>query len=388
MDDSNFQNLKEFIVEQAGVYDDDVTSKARLKKIIFLFVLVIIFQSGFSQKVASVFPIKEWASANPALTGWSHKKLQLVRKFFDSLPPASFLVIDKGQVVVMWGDPGLRIKISSMRKSLLSALFGIYQYKGNISLDKSLSDIGIDDEPPLTDSEKTATVRMLLKARSGIYHSYVAGTPSMRVKQPDRGSHTPGTFWYYNNWDFNALGTIFEKQTQLKIVNAFYDQLATPTGMQDFRKKDMYYLYAPADAFDFEKSIHPAYHFRMSARDLARFGYLFLNNGNWNGRQLVPEEWVRESTTAYSQSGEEGGYGYLWWVNGFDLSLKSFSAQGALGKYLIIIPEKQLVIVYLNHTEFPDDTHNLSVDSLKALPTESYEQISRLLRLLLAAKEN
>jgi hypothetical protein len=96
MDDSNFQNLKEFIVEQAAVYNDEVTSKARLKKIIFLFVLIIIFQSGFSQKVASVFPIKEWASANPALTGWSLKKLQLVRKFFDSLPPASFLVIDKG----------------------------------------------------------------------------------------------------------------------------------------------------------------------------------------------------------------------------------------------------------------------------------------------------
>ncbi len=101
--------------------------------------------------------------------------------------------------------------------------------------------------------------------------------------------------------------------------------------MQDFRVEDMYYLQAPADASpDFNKSIHPAYHFRMTARDLARFGYLFLRNGNWQSESVVPEAWVSESTQPHSQVGTGQGFGYLWWVDGFDLPVKSFSAQGAL----------------------------------------------------------
>ena len=98
------------------------------------------------------------------------------------------------------------IKISSMRKSLLSALFGIYAPLTHFDLDASLGSLGIDDDPPLTTEEKQATVRMLLEARSGVYHGYVAGTPAMREGWPKRGSHSPGSFWYYNNWDFNALG--------------------------------------------------------------------------------------------------------------------------------------------------------------------------------------
>jgi len=56
-------------------------------------------------------------------------------------------------------------------------------------------------------------VRMLLEARSGVYHAALYETPAMAKQRPARGSHEPGTFWYYNNWDFNALGTIYEHAT-------------------------------------------------------------------------------------------------------------------------------------------------------------------------------
>ena len=62
----------------------------------------------------------------------------------------------------------------------------------------------------------------------------------------------------------------------------------------------------------------------MTARDLARFGYLMLRGGNWNGTQIIPSSWVEESTRSYSDV-DGAGYGYLWWVNGFGLSVKSFS---------------------------------------------------------------
>lgn len=333
------------------------------------------------------FPKEAWSKIDPVLLGWSPAKLSTARKFVETLPPSSVVVIDHGREVVDWGDATKKIKISSMRKSLLSALFGIYAPSNHFDLDRSLESLGINDDPPLTAGEKQATVRMLLEARSGVYHAYVAGTPGMRDDWPQRGSHSPGSYWFYNNWDFNALGSIFEKEFHTPIARAFDVQIAQRIEMQDFRVEDMYYLHAPADASsDFNKSIHPAYHFRMTARDLARFGYLFLRNGEWQGESVVPKAWVSDSTQAHSQTKAGEGYGYLWWVNGFGLPVSSFSAQGALAKYVVVVPARDLVVVYLNHTEFPDDASGLTADSVKKLPSISHDQMGQLLKMLLDAQ--
>ena len=337
--------------------------------------------------VSDRYPGKSWEKADPSTLGWSNEGLAAAQTYFNHLPPASVVVIDHGREIAEWGDAGKRIKISSMRKSLLSALYGIYAPGSHLSLDSSLEEVGIDDDPPLTPDERRATLRMLLEARSGVYHGYVAGTPDMREAWPTRGSRVPGSFWFYNNWDFNALGTIFEQQFRTPIAKAFHDRIAMPLGMEDFRIDDMYYLRAPADAQpDFNKSIHPAYHFRLSARDLARFGYLFLRDGIWQGKQVVPIDWVEESTRSHSAVGPDEGYGYLWWVDSFGLPEKSFSAQGALAKYLVVVADRGLVVVYLNHTEFPDDASGLTADDVKGLPSISHEQMGKLLKLLLAAQ--
>jgi hypothetical protein len=97
------------------------------------------------------------------------------------------VVIDHGREVVEWGDAAQKIKISLMRKSLLSALYGIYTPLNHFDLDASIGSLDIDDDPPLTTEEKQATVRMLLEARSGVYHGYVGGTPGMREGWPKRG---------------------------------------------------------------------------------------------------------------------------------------------------------------------------------------------------------
>ena len=108
----------------------------------------------------------------------------------------------------------------------------------------------------------------------------------------------------------------------------------------------------------------------MTARDMARFGYLFLRAGTWNGRHLIPADWVTESTTSYSDTGGGGGYGYFWWVNGFPgVSVANYSARGALGKYVVVVPERDLVVVYQNHTEFPDDAAAYEPSQLQRLPT-------------------
>jgi CubicO group peptidase (beta-lactamase class C family) len=99
-----------------------------------------------------------------------------------------------------WGDIDKKISSYSMRKSLLSALYGIYSAEGVIDIDQTLEQLGIDDSPePLTKEEKQARVVDLLCARSGVYHPVDFETALMKKNRPERGSHAPGTFWYYNN---------------------------------------------------------------------------------------------------------------------------------------------------------------------------------------------
>ena len=341
-----------------------------------------------------VFPGKAWEKASPEQLGWSPAKLEAARKYFETLPAGNAMVVDGGQVVAEWGDSSQRIKISSARKSLLSALYGVYAHTGKFDLNQTLAQMGIDDDPPLTPQEKQATLQMMLESRSGVYHPFIGGTPYMKAEQPPRGSHAPGTFWYYNEWDFNVLGSILEQRVNSKIGVEFRDRIATPIHMQDFRAEDTYYIKATPQTASFEKSIYPMYHFRMSARDLARFGYLYLRRGNWDGTQVIPSDWIDESTRAYSVAGyrayagggESGGYGYLWWVDSYGLPVKNFSAAGSLGKYLIVIPEREMVVVYLNHTEWPDDAPLIPESELNQLPDVSRSQIGQFVTLLLDAQ--
>ena len=99
--------------------------------------------------------------------------------------------------------------------------------------------------------EKGATLADLLKARSGIYHPALYETPEMAAGRPARGSYSPGTFWYYNNWDFNALGTIYEQVVKASIFEEFKSRIADPLEMEDFRIADGSYVRGPA-------SIHAA----------------------------------------------------------------------------------------------------------------------------------
>ena len=285
------------------------------------------------------------------------------------------LIVVDGVVLAQWGDTARRFRCHSIRKSFLSALYGIQVWEEQIHLSDTLQELRIDDTPPsLTLIEKQATVGDLLKARSGVYHPALYETPSMAAMRPKRGSHLPGTFWYYNNWDFNVLGTIFEQQTKTKIREGFKRRIADPLQMEDFQLEDAGYVRGT-------DSIHPAYPFRMSARDLARFGLLFLRDGEWRGKQIIPREWIAESTRSYSDAGQAGGYGYMWWVavdgKHFPLvNLKegAFSARGAGGQVLLVVPYSNLVIVHRVDTDAP------------IRRSFSARQLGRLFRLILDAK--
>ncbi len=346
-------------------------------------------------KAQDSFPGKSWGHISSLeKAGWSKEKLAAARAYADadSIHTSAVMVVRGGEVVDQWGDINQKIDCYSIRKSLLSALYGIYSAEGAIDINQTLEQLGIDDSPdPLTKEEKQARVVDLLRARSGVYHPVDFETESMQKSRPARGSHPPGTFWYYNNWDFNVLGTIFEKKTGMKIGDAFYQRIAKPIGMEDFQPSDLFYFGGPL-------SIHPAYHFEITARDMARFGLLYLRHGRWNGKQIVPEAWIEKSSHASemvkSDGADHGGYEYLWWVDygGVhfpEVSLPGiYSARGNGAHYIFIIPTLDMVIVHRTDNDPPvKDAKTITEIANRALPISEYRsQFGHLVKLILDAR--
>lgn len=289
----------------------------------------------------------QYARAEDA--GFSSAALEEIFVTAEQGRTAALLVVYRGRVLVSWGFVESRYKCHSVRKSFLNGLIGMYVNEGKIDLDATLADLGIDDLGGLSESEKQATVRDLIRSRSGVYHPAAKEPRSMKSSRPQRGTHPPGSHFWYNNWDFNTLASILEQRAQVNYFEAFRDRIATPLGMQDFRMRDGFV------EFDRSASLYPAHAIRLSARDMARYGQLYLQGGRWQGQQLIPKSWVEESTRVHSQS-EHAGYGYLWWVlekGSFPKfsEMSAYLASGVGGQSILVCPDSDMVVVHRGDTD-------------------------------------
>lgn len=323
-------------------------------KITFLPLIALLFSgtTAFGQQTKPVhYPGATWEiAATPEELGLSKEKLEEAKAFSNTLQTDALMIVVDGKVACQWGDVDKKINTHSVRKSVISAVYGKYVKNGTINMEATMADLKIDDVDGLSKTERKATVRDLLKSRSGVYHPALYETASMKKRKPERHSHEPGTFYYYNNWDFNVLGTILKQQTGKHFFDVLYEDIAQPIGMED---------YQPSDGNDFsgKASMHNAYPFHITAQDLARFGWLMLNNGRWNDVQVIDSAWVKESTHSYSAThNRRYGYGYLWWIPHDpakytgevlkNLPAGSYSAHGAKGQFMMVIPAYNMVVVH------------------------------------------
>ncbi len=307
---------------------------------------------------------------NPAEAGWSVEKLQQARQYYNEIGSAALMVIFDGKVLIAWGDIERRFLCHSIRKSFLSALYGIGVKEGKIDLQKTLAELDIDDRPALTENERKATIEDLLTCRSGIYHNAAAENDNMIKDRPQRGSHKPGAHWWYNNWSFNALGTIFEQETGTKIFEEFQKRIAVPTVMEDFDLSHTWWQAEP------DRSTHAAYKFRMSARDMARFGLLYLRKGKWNGVEVIPEQWIERSTKSHARLNDfYDGYGYMWWVSNSGPFRKDrmYSALGVGQNSIDVLTGHNLVYVH-------------RVNTYKDKRVSMQQRLLRLSKMILEAK--
>ncbi len=329
-----------------------------------------------------IFPGTEWETiADPESVGYSKPGLEAVLDYAKTIPTTGLVVVAGGRVVLEYGDTVELSYLASVRKSVLAMLYGNYVADGTVRLDKTLAELGITDHGGLSDQEREATIADLLSARSGIYHA-ASNAGDNLADAPPRGSQKHGEYYLYSNWDFNALGTIFEQETGRNIYDALESDLARPIGMQDFDRK------AQRKSGNLTVSMHPAYHMWLSTRDMARVGYLMLRGGNWAGKQIVPRDWVRKITSPVTPLEEmnpepmrEGpfGYGYLWWVYDGPAAVGpyegAYSGRGAGGQYITVFPKLDLVVAHKTHFQRTrqqtswDQYHGLLVKILMARGT-------------------
>jgi CubicO group peptidase (beta-lactamase class C family) len=272
------------------------------------------------------------------------------------------MVVFKGRVLFEYGDVAQVSKIASVRKSVLGMLFGKYVVSGKINLASTVKELGLDDLEPFLPIEEDARLGNLIMSRSGIYYFNDQDSPR-------RGSEAPDAQFSYNNWDFNAAGTAFEKLTGQDIYDALEKDLAAPIGMQDFDRTKQKKIQTIPDKL---LSKHPEYAMYLSTRDMARLGLLMLRQGKWKDAELMPKGWTQFLTTLRTPANEvwptslrqefgEGpcrwGYGALWWVWDAPLGTTSanwadftgsYTAMGTDGQYITVIPKYDLVVAHKN----------------------------------------
>ena len=311
--------------------------------------------------------------------GWDAGVLARATAFLrDSANSTGVVIAHKGRIVFSFGDIEELSYLASVRKSILAMLYGHWVENGVIDLDATLEDLGVDDVGGLLPIERQATIDHLITARSGVYHP-ASNAGDNLADAPPRGSQPPGTYMLYSNWDFNAAGAVFEQLTGRDIYDEAQAQLAVPLGFEDWDRS------AQRKSGNLSVSRNPAYHFWLSTRDMARIGHLMLNEGEWNGEQVISRQWARRIASVVTPLEEMNpstrrdgyfGYGYMWWI--FDGPRVSgpfegaYTGRGAVGQWISVFPAIDLVIAHKTRSVYGRSTSWRSWQRLVELLLEAH----------------
>ncbi len=261
----------------------------------------------------------------------------------------------------------------SVTKSFVSALVGIALRERHLeSLDQTVEELLDDHLPPNADPRvRAATVEQLLTMTAGLAgdDSSTGGDDTIWDRTENSrdwtrytlGRHlqsNPGERFAYSNATAHLLSAIVADSTGESTLSFARTELFAPLGIITDDAPELTISHWPRtkaelDAFEKARVVWPrdpqGYHFgsgslKLPARDLAKLGYLYLNSGSWDGRQVVPADYVRASTQPHSDPGMQGKYGYLWWVDD-DYGYDAYHAQGYGGQVIYVIPKLDLVVV-------------------------------------------
>jgi hypothetical protein len=270
----------------------------------FILIGVFLVSNGGSILCAKLYfpPAGEnWATVTPESLGWNTAALDEVYRYLESCHSKSFIILKDGKIAAerYWDPAGKDFakQVFSAGKSITAFLIGIAQEQNLLKIEQPVSDfLGQGWTKAGKKQEKAIQIKHLLKMTSGL------STRKAYVGKP-------GTIWLYNTEVYHELHPLLEKATASTMQKFAEKVLFRPTGMNNSRFLN--------------------HTFKMTARDMARFGLMILAGGSWNGKALMKDQTFFKSMLDTAQS-MNPAYGYLWWLNGKE---SFFSANPKLPRY-------------------------------------------------------
>ena len=282
-------------------------------------------------------------------------------QFLSESETTAFLVVKDNVLVHEWYasdiDPEALHTSFSASKSMVSTVVGMAISDGSIS---SLDDAITKYVPELLDNDPRfgeITLRHLITMTSGISYNeddygvfgdqintYYSTNLRKSAITKTKISEKPGVSWNYNNYNPQLLGLAVERATGKSFSDYMSEKVWAPMGAEADASWSMDSFYNGFEKMESGLNARPI--------DFARFGLMFANGGAVNGKQVVPQQWVKEATASTGVSigrhdSLEQNYNFLWWV----YPNNRFAAQGKLGQYIFISPDKETVIVRLGRDE-------------------------------------
>lgn len=296
------------------------------------------------------WPTDGWSVADPATHGVDASLLEVAdARALAELPDLSALLVVRGGEIVFeryYGGhaPETPINVRSVTKSVTGALIGIALADGDIeSLDQTVGEL-IPDRIPLGADPRTRdiTVEHLLTMTAG--WDWDASTDYQRVIASDNWVDLtlslpvvfePGTVYTYNTGGSHLLSVILAEVTGQDAADYAAERLFTPLGIEPGQ-----WDRSP------QEETNGGFGLELTARDMAKLGLLLINEGEWEGQQIIPAEYVEASLSRQSAGDATGGasYGYQWWVTeiaGYDAAF----ALGYGGQYIYVVPDLDLVVI-------------------------------------------
>lgn len=369
-----------------------------------LFVLLITLSSGFmlscSKEEAVSLPLEPdfwpttyWKSSTPEAQNMDSDKL---REMFAAIETSglevhSVLIIKNGHMVTesylypyTKNDPH---SLNSVTKNITSALIGIAMEDGYIeNVDQKIIEIFPDihrdrNIEDFDEQKQSITVENLLTMETGLgwndweYLGEMTDKNQVEDILGNRMISEPGEKFHYNSGASHILSAMIHEATGKSSLEFAREKIFEPLGISGVAWR------TDGDGINIGGT-----QLFMRPGDLAKFGYLYLNQGKWEGRQIIPEKWVSASTKAHTSESYNVDYGYQWWLIDY---LDGYFGNGFGGQMLYVDPTEDLIVVFTAGTPADQDyrvftklikDYILSAISEEAISGENPKAFTQLVR--------
>ena len=316
--------------------------------------------------IRDYWPTVEWRTSLPDKQGIASKKLEEVDAFIEQKLPqtSSILLVRNGYIVLERyydAEPNRGRWMWSATKGVLSSLVGIAIDKGYI---KSESQRMMDFFPDyikgkINPKAYEITLRHLLTMSDGISREEMAYNFSDKNLAVEFRAN-PGSESFYNSMSPQIVSIIITKSTGSTALDFARKHLFEPIGIRQVSWDE------------FDGHTRGAYGMALTTRDMAKIGFLFLNNGFWDGVSIIPKNWVKKCSTRQIINRQFNefyrDYGYYWWLHPIKKHY-AYYAEGYGGQFIVVIPDLDLVAVITSDERTLDDEKYLSILSDIVVPS-------------------